>query len=35
LVRYGRCGVARTQRRYVPMKRTTREVHGERGKRDY
>ena len=27
--RYGRCGVARAQRRYVPTKRTTREVHSK------
>ena len=27
--RYGRCGATIAQRRYVPTKRTAREVHGE------
>jgi len=27
--RYGRCGMARAQRKYVPKKRTTRKVHGK------
>jgi len=26
---YGRCGIARAQRRNVPMRRTTRKIHGE------